>query len=1041
MNQVQKDEETKRRVAATMKGTLPEAKITQPVPPPMNLVVPPSLNTNNNELSAAAAKFHGGKSTLPTTTTQKTQEEKDAETKRRVSTVMKWQADLMPKAPASPSINNNNDDRVSPRRSPPSPTTPDRLVMPITPKQNMPDSIPMHFPKSRSPTKQNANNHHRLSLTPRVNSNNTNTNLPPMVAHRRMGDTKQRVSLPPQAVSVAAAVASAAASSSVAPQQQQPLHRMGDTKHRVSLPNSSAIVTASVGSLAPRAPRNSLPNAASLAANTAPAGKRRMGDKKHGRVSLPPSAAMHAMAATAAAQATATTATINDLSPDQAAIGRAAVPQKGLRGNGGARLSMAPNTIAVAGPGAFSVPFSMVTDYTDSERNRGNGDGDEDYDNDEEEEKMEEADCNNSSTLDTDVIIGAVAATRNDPAVGTIAQKEAKLMSQAPVYDLEHGLFAEDSREGTIATTPDVAGSDTSARTREEPDRSPLFPSGKDRLRSSATKKAGSTASHDDDNDESVAKKGMFQGFFRSCFWCNILVPTLVAAGVTVGIVLLVMTFKDNGNSSSSSNTNSTISTNTTAATAAPTAVKDVWANVEVPSFTLDAWNDPASNQAKAKVWVEKDPNVGTYSDARKLQRLALVTLYYATNGIRWKKSTNWLDYNQHECLWFSAREVVADGVLDSGATMPETSTLMLQRNDDTSTSTTINTSTTTPAAKAITCNSDLEYEYLLLASDSLRGTLPAEISLLTSLVEIDLAGNTLFGSIPNQIGDSLAKLTALRLYDNQLEGTLPSLKKASDNLRQLILFNNELTGSIAPSWLGSLKLLDTLRLGGNLLSSTIPTEIAQLQQLSTLSFAGNDLTGIVPSEIGSLSKLFFLGIAENKFESTMPLELTQLSNLETFFAKQAGFISTIPSQIAKMTSLKALILGVNHFDKAIPTEIGMLTNLEGLTFSTNRLTSSIPSEIGQLTRLTLFQAFSNQLKSTLPTEIGLLTNLKELWLHKTQLTGAIPTQLAQLTALNELNIQETSLNGTFTSEICANVPKIVADCDEVTCCADIVSP
>jgi hypothetical protein len=124
------------------------------------------------------------------------------------------------------------------------------------------------------------------------------------------------------------------------------------------------------------------------------------------------------------------------------------------------------------------------------------------------------------------------------------------------------------------------------------------------------------------------------------------------------------------------------------------------------------------SDAAKsAEKWQSKDPN--TYPPERMAQRLALVTLYYATDGEgSWTDDTNWLSYTVSECEWFSNLD--ADDV----------------------------------------CNGD-DYIRLDLSGNNLTGLIPDEVfaipdvedSGLPKLTLIDLSKNNIAGNIPTTVG------------------------------------------------------------------------------------------------------------------------------------------------------------------------------------------------------------------------------------------------------------------------------------------------
>ncbi|CAB9519048.1 expressed unknown protein [Seminavis robusta] len=110
------------------------------------------------------------------------------------------------------------------------------------------------------------------------------------------------------------------------------------------------------------------------------------------------------------------------------------------------------------------------------------------------------------------------------------------------------------------------------------------------------------------------------------------------------------------------------------------------------------------------------------------VQRFALMTLFYATNGEGWTFQRYWEDHDTPECDWWPH---VADvsWPYDKG-----------------------------PAV----CESDDNvgfYTRLLLSDNSLEGTLPNEIGLLSHLTSIDVSGNPgLVGSIPESVCDALQR-------------------------------------------------------------------------------------------------------------------------------------------------------------------------------------------------------------------------------------------------------------------------------------------
>ena len=122
----------------------------------------------------------------------------------------------------------------------------------------------------------------------------------------------------------------------------------------------------------------------------------------------------------------------------------------------------------------------------------------------------------------------------------------------------------------------------------------------------------------------------------------------------------------------------------------------------------------------------------------------------------------------------------------------------------------------------------------------------------------IDLGGNWLSGSIPNEIGD-LSSLKRLALYENWISGTIPPFIANCKKLDTLYLDSNDLSGTIPRMLVTELTQLQDLRLRSNHLKGRIPEEIGtNLQKLALLYLDDNELQGsIVSMKQSSWSPMF----------------------------------------------------------------------------------------------------------------------------------------------------------------------------------------
>ena len=150
------------------------------------------------------------------------------------------------------------------------------------------------------------------------------------------------------------------------------------------------------------------------------------------------------------------------------------------------------------------------------------------------------------------------------------------------------------------------------------------------------------------------------------------------------------------------------------------------------------ALRNPKSAQYEAFRWLSGNFFLQSYSDERRIQRYALASLYFSTEGDQWSNNLYWLS-DQDECtMWFSRIAEVATGAI---------------------------------------CNTDRHMITLDLDYNNLRGTLPQEIALLSHLRRVELYGGPqafISGSLPSQIA-LLTDLESMNVRGNRITGSIPS--------------------------------------------------------------------------------------------------------------------------------------------------------------------------------------------------------------------------------------------------------------------------
>lgn len=356
------------------------------------------------------------------------------------------------------------------------------------------------------------------------------------------------------------------------------------------------------------------------------------------------------------------------------------------------------------------------------------------------------------------------------------------------------------------------------------------------------------------------------------------------------------------------------------------------------------------SPQSLAFQWLASSPDLLiSFSGPRIIQRYALATIYFSTDGPRWSDSIGWLS-EANECSWFTT-------------------------------------------ASQENCNAESLFLNLNLGANDLTGVIPNELTMLTSLQSLTLSGGPtrfLGGIIPSAIG-AMTKLTVLDLQENSLFGGIPSELGDLKNLEVLNLSLNRLARAI-PSDIGRLTLLKSLNLAMNDLTGVIPTSIQSLSQLEKLSLGNNNLGGQVTIR-SSLVMLKEFNVENNRFTS-IGTEIGLLTSLRLLTMYDNDILDDLPTQIGNLTMLERLDLHKNSLIGSIPTEVGRLLRLKDLDLSNNNITSTIPTEIGLLTNLSKLNLQSNRLEGPIPEELGNLTAASIIKIDDNNISGEMPQGL-----------------------------------------------
>jgi hypothetical protein len=275
--------------------------------------------------------------------------------------------------------------------------------------------------------------------------------------------------------------------------------------------------------------------------------------------------------------------------------------------------------------------------------------------------------------------------------------------------------------------------------------------------------------------------------------------------------------------------------------------------NQSLSESTLRAIDIASTSPAMAYRWLFASgdhPDLpGEEAIQRMVHRFALAALYYSTDGGTgtWTTATNWLDKSQHECLWFGVlcddRSNDLASVCISELHLPSVSCRVSGTHIDGLDLSGNRLVGSIPEEVGLLSASGVNL--ILLKSNNLGGSIPSELGALRTLRTLSVAMNQLAGDIPDFVWN-YEDMVSLDLASNYFDGTIPEgVYFTSPNLRDLFLDNNNLKGSI-PADFGDVDWR-RLHLNNNRFKGAIPSDI-NAGRMEELMLHNNQLSGSFPA-------------------------------------------------------------------------------------------------------------------------------------------------------------------------------------------------
>jgi len=267
-----------------------------------------------------------------------------------------------------------------------------------------------------------------------------------------------------------------------------------------------------------------------------------------------------------------------------------------------------------------------------------------------------------------------------------------------------------------------------------------------------------------------------------------------------------------------------------------------------------------------------------------------------------------------------------------------------------------------------------------------------------------------------------LTNLTSLKLYSNQLTGSIPSEIGTLTNLNRLYLYNNQLTGEI-PSSIGNLNNLEFLLLDNNELSGLVPENLCGIIYIN---LGGNNLCSPYPECISDENIGYqdtsecFIGCIDGE-EVELWGECYNIEETTEILLPSSQLTGEIPESIGNLINLNSLVLYNNQLTGEIPESIGNLIDLTWLNLYNNQLNGDVPESIGNLINLTSLDLGFNQFSGEIPQSLGGLINLNHLWLFNNQLNGDVPISICNIYQ----NLEHFYINN---NQLCPPYPECLSE-------------
>lgn len=344
----------------------------------------------------------------------------------------------------------------------------------------------------------------------------------------------------------------------------------------------------------------------------------------------------------------------------------------------------------------------------------------------------------------------------------------------------------------------------------------------------------------------------------------------------------------------------------------------------------------------------------GEPKPGRKTDSLALVSLYNATNGNKWKTQWNF------KLPMYQWEQVQMESV-----------------------------------------NGEMRVTEVMLKDFGLKGMLSDAIKYMDQLTHFSVETNAVSGTFPEFLCD-MKQLKLITLAENNFSGELPAKLFELPNLVYLVLHGNDFSGKL-PDNIGDCKSLQTLYLQLNNFTGEIPASFSKLKELRSVLVNSNHFYGELP-DFTAMDSLKDVEFSRNGVFKDVPEIQKDLRTLVRRVYVSGGFTGNAP-HFANKAMLRNVWLFENNLSSS--PKFTDCPNIEQIRLNNNPIGSldvSVVTNLEQMTELFLFDCGLTQLP-----EFSNCPKLKFLVLDHNKLTQ-LPESISELTGMEECLIENNEL-------------------------------